>query len=271
VRASPPPWGVVSAGQPAALAVSIAAALVWSACTSAKFGDGGGGEDAGVESDAGGGGFEPAPDAAPPAPDAGRIVLTQSQSMDIVGFTGVACFDDDDVETVNSFYRVFDLAAEGIAGPIQVTKVIFGVEESVSGSTGLPATVILRTLDGEFTADQNQLALANMSGPPLGSAETVIPEVAFPGKGQLGGILHEVPIQATVPAGSRLVVELTHQALEPGQALLMGANRLDQDGFTYWRAAACELAEPVNPDTIDDDAGDPFIMHWVLVVEGTGG
>jgi hypothetical protein len=270
VRASPPSWGVVSAGQPAALAVSIAAALVWSACTSAKFGDGAG-EDAGVESDAGGGGFEPAPDAAPPAPDAGRIVLTQSQSMDIVGFTGVACFDDDDVETVNSFYRVFDLAAEGIAGPIQVTKVIFGVEESVSGSTGLPATVILRTLDGEFTADQNQLVLANMSGPPLGSAETVIPEVAFPGKGQLGGLLHEVPIQATVPAGSRLVVELTHQALEPGQALLMGANRLGQDGFTYWRAAACELAEPVNPDTIEDDAGDPFIMHWVLVVEGTGG
>lgn len=262
---------VVPACHATALVVSISAALVWGACTSAKFGDGAAGEDAGVESDAGGGEVEPTPDAAPPAPDAGRIVLTQSQSMDIVGFTGVACFDDNDVETVNSFYRVFDLATEGIAGPIEVTKVIFGVEESVSGSTGLAATVILRTLDGEFTADQNQLALANMSGPPLGSAETVIPEVAFPGKGQLGGILHEVPIQATVPAGSRLVVEVAHQALQPGQLLLLGANRLGQDGFTYWRAAACDLAEPVNPDTVDDDAGDPFIMHWVLVVEGTGG
>jgi hypothetical protein len=191
--------------------------------------------------------------------------------MDVVGFTGVACFDEDDVEMVNSFYRVFDLAAEGIAGPIQVTKVIFGVEECVSGSTGLPATVILRTLEGEFTADQDQLALANMSGPPLGSAETVIPEVAFPGKGRTGGILHEVPIQATVPGGSRLVVELAHKALEPGQVLLMGANGLGQDGFTYWRAAFCELAEPVNVDTVDDDGGDPFVMHWVLVVEGTGG
>ncbi len=260
------------AGHPAALAASIAAALVLGACTSAKFGDGGGGEDAGAASDAGGGEVEPpTPDAAPPAPDAGTIVLTQSQSTDIVGFTGVSCFDDNDVQTVNSFYRVFDLAAEGITGPIQVTKVTFGVEECVSGSTGLPVTVILRALEGEFSADQNQLALANMSGPPLGSAETTIPEVAFPGEGQLGGILHEVPIQATVPAGTRLVVEVAHQALQPGQALLLGANRLAQDGFTYWRAAECDLAEPVNPDTVDDEAGDPFVMHWVLVVEGTSG
>ena len=282
-RRAHPLGDVMPAGLAAALALVFAAALTWGACASAEVGDpagfGTGRPDAGgagAMAD-GGGGVEPMPDAAIPTADAAEpmaVSLSQSQSQDVIGFTSVACFDDNTgIEQINSFYRVFDLAGEGITGPFEVTKVTFGVQECVSAGTGLPATVVLHTLEGDFAPGRNEFDLANLATPPLNSAETVIPDVAVPDEGQPGGILHTVPIRATVPAGARLVVELVHPGLDSNtQILFMGANRLPQSGLTYTRAAFCNVGNPTNADTlIDIDTGDPVVMHWVLLVEGTTG
>lgn len=196
----------------------------------------------------------PLPDAGDqPQPDAGVFELTHSDSLDIIGGVSVACF-----EAVNSYYRVFDLAAEGIEGDVRVRKVTLGIEECVSGGVGLPATVILSTLDGPFV-------LANLER--IASAQTNIPDVAFPDEGEVGGALHEVQINALVPAGSTLVVELTHRAFGQDQSLLIGGNRENLKDPTFLRAPACGEAEPTPSSEVDDENGDPANLSWVLVVE----
>jgi len=251
-----------------AFAFTLPVALFSGACTNAKVGDatggvdgadaGGGGGGGGSAADAGGGGADPLADAAPSAPDAGPLTLTHSQSLDIVGFNSVTCF-----EAVNSYYRVFDLDALGIDGPISVNKVTFGVEECLSGAAGLPATVKLHTLEGG-------LALGNLT--QIAAADTLIPDVAVPDEGELGGLLHEVAIESPVPAGSTLVVEVTHPGLNQDQSLFMGSNRAGESDPSYLRAPECDTNEPTPAAMVPDEEGNFPTMHWVLVVDGqTGG
>ena len=195
----------------------------------------------------------PLADADRPQADAGVLTITHSSSLDIIGGVSVACF-----EAVNSYYRVFDLAREEIAGDVRVRKVTFGVEECVSGGAGLPATVILSTLDGP-------LRLANLER--IATAQTNIPDVAFPDEGEVGGALHEVEMDALIPAGSTLVVELTHRAFGEDQTLLVGANREDLDEPTFLRAPACGEGEPTPSSEVPDENDDPANMSWVVVVE----
>ncbi len=242
------------------LAFMVPVALLCAACSSAKVGDAEG--EGSSEVDAGnlggglpdGGGPATGLDAAAPPPDAGQVRLTQSFSEDVIGLNSVAC-----PEAVNSYYRVFDLAAEGVTGPIEVKQVTFGVEESVSGSGGLDATVVLYTLDGA-------LALANLD--LVIAADTVIPDVAEPPGGEAGGLHHVVPIEATIEPGSTLVVEVTHPGLNQDQSLLMGSNRAGQSGSTFLRAPECGDDEPTRSEDIETDDGEQPVMHWVLVVEG---
>jgi hypothetical protein len=250
-----------------ASALVLAAALAGGACTQAELAGGGAGSgpDGGDGADGGGngngngggrrdgGGGEPEVDGAP-AHQPGPVSLTQSNSLDVLGSNSVACF-----EAVNSYYRVFNLEQAGITGELEVSRVTFGVEECVSGTGGIGATVVLHTLQGRFV-------LANLT--QVARAETVIPDVAEPGAGQVGGILHGVPIAATVPGGSKLVVEVTHPGLGADQTLLMGSNRDGQTGPTYLRAPDCNTDEPTDSDLLEDADGDRVTMHWVLVVDG---
>jgi len=241
-----------------AMPVSLALALTCAACSNASVG-GSDGEGTGVRADAAGipdaGGDGSGPDAAAPdgAGGGGPLTLSQSNSLDIIGGVSVACF-----EAINSYYRVFDLNMIGVVGDLEVSKVTFGVEECVSGGVGLPATVVLSTLDGD-------LSLANLT--LLASADTVIPDVALPPEGELGGALREVPIAATVPAGSVLVVEMTHRAFAADQSLLIGSNRAGKP-TTFLRAPACDENEPTPAEEIEDEDGTPVRMDWVVVVEG---
>lgn len=241
-------------------ALASLSVMLASACNFAEVGVDKDDAGTGAQPDAAAGADSSVEDASPladaadlPEADAGVVVLTHSSTLDVIGGVSVACF-----EAVNSYYRVFDLAKEGIEGDIRVKKVTLGVEECVSGGVGLPATVILSTLDGPFV-------LANMER--IASAQTNIPDVAFPQEGEVGGALHEVEIDAIVPAGSTLVVELTHRAFGEDQSLLVGANREDLDEPTFLRAPACGEGEPTPSSEIDDENGDPANMSWVLVVD----
>jgi hypothetical protein len=254
-------------------ALAIAGALACGGCTSARLGDVGddsngsssdaGGGGLGGEPDAGGGGIDPTPDAAPPQPDAAvpqPLTLTQSDSQNIVGDNSVACGPDVDHFSANSYYRVFDLPALGVTGPLEVSKVTFGLQECTSNDgNGLAAVVTLHTLVGA-------LQVANLT--EVAHKDITIQELAPDPPGTVGGRLNEVTLDATVPAGSVLVVEVSHDALDDGEFLLMGSNRAGQTGPTFVRGAECGVGEPRDVDTLTDDGGDPIVMHWVLEVDG---
>lgn len=251
----------------------IFAALSTAACANARVGDGedgvgttpdaGGG--GGADEDGGGGGEPPLADAAPGSPDAAPLIdqsLTQSDSLDIVGDNSVACGDKLTI-AANSYYRVFDLAALGVAGPLQVQTVTFGVQEATSpDGSGRPATVKIHTLEGALQVDN----LTEVVSQP-----TVIQELAPDPPGEIGGRMHEVDVDATVPAGSVMVVEVAHDDLGEDEFLLIGSNRANQQGPTFVRSPFCGQGEPTDVDTLEDEENNPVVMHWVMVVEGRSG
>ncbi len=253
----------------------IVTALSVAACANARVGDGedgvgttpdGGGGGGGVgDQDSGGGGGSPEADAAPSTPDAARedVSLSQSDVLDIVGDNSVACGDENTI-AANSYYRVFDLGALGVDGPFRVETVTFGVQEATSpDGSGRPATVKIHTLAGA-------LQVNNLT--EVASQDTVIQELAPDPPGEIGGRMHEVSVDATVPAGSIMVVEVGHPDLGEDEFLLVGSNRGNQQGPTFVRSPFCGQGEPTDIDTLDDEEGNLIVMHWVLVVNGhTGG
>lgn len=206
--------------------------------------------DASPDSDA------PPPDAATPdAPVPVDIVLGQTNSTEITPQNSLACLNPTrTAHSENSYYRVFDLAAEGVDRELFVEKVSVGIEnaDSENGNTQ-PMDVKLHTLVGNFTtvANLTQIAMA-----PVAVAD------------QTGTIL-EVNFQTTVPASSQLVVEVFTPDGDPngdnvGSRFFVGSNDQGETAPTYFRAPGCDFAEPVESPAIDPDLN----MHMVLTVAG---
>jgi hypothetical protein len=206
------------------------------------------------------------PDAAPvetPA-DAGpgqprQITLRQTTSDQILDLHSIACIEQEDDGTPiqnreNSYYRVFDLAEEKFDGDLQVDSVTIGVESaSAPGDATQPATVRLHTLEGD-------LLVANM---------TEINHVDIDIEPQLQTAL-EVPIAATAPAGSTLVVELfIPDSADQNRLFFIGSNDLGQTAPGYLRApsSGCDFIEPT---TFDDIGGADFPdIDIVMMVSGS--
>lgn len=261
-----------------AFAIALVGALTSAACTNARLGDrddegNGSAADAGGEvgdqPDAGPGGGQPEPDAGggqpeqDAAPELAPITLSHSNSLDIVGDNSVACGPNDFTVSAQSYYRVFDLTALGLTGPLHIEKVKIGIQQSTSSDgKGHQADVALYTLDGELQLDN----LTNLTRTTI-----TVRELAPDDPGDVGGLLRDVAIEATVPAGAVLVVELSHGDLPEGDSLLIGSNQAAQTGPTFTRAAFCGDDEPIDTDDIEV-GGDQVLMHWVLQVDGlTGG
>ncbi len=196
---------------------------------------------------------QPQPDAyVPPQPDANvaptPITISQSTSQTITEANSVACQDANYYDTANSYYRVFDLSSYGITGPFSITSVDFGIESAVGGTGSQQVTVKLHTLSGAVST-ANLTQLASQSYTVTDQALTII----------------NVPITATAPAGSTLVVEF---AIPDGttalNALFIGSNALGESGPTYLSAADCGFADMTTNATI----GYPD-MHFVMNVNGT--
>ncbi|HUS66486.1 MAG TPA: hypothetical protein VMZ28_18240 [Kofleriaceae bacterium] len=209
---------------------------------------GGGGADAGRLPDAG-----PRPDAGPDfdsGPTGGTpVTLTQSTSMAITADNSVACTDTDTgFNTEASYFRLFDLAAEGITTPLEVSQVSFGIETATGAGGNQPATVNLYALTGAFTN-------ANLAT-TAGTASVSVAD-------QTSTVL-AVPITGTIPVGSKLVVELTVPDGAEGNALYVGSNAAGESGPTYVRDG-CGGADEPTPLADLDVAG----MHWVLSVDAT--
>ncbi|HKE19685.1 MAG TPA: hypothetical protein VKB80_32635 [Kofleriaceae bacterium] len=200
---------------------------------------------------------EPPPDAAPGQPQA--VTLRQTTSDQILDLHSIACIEQEDDGTPienreNSYYRVFDLAAENIDGDLAVDSVTIGVESaSAPGDASQPATVRLHSLAGE-------LLVANMT--EIGHADIQI-------EPQIQTSL-EVPITATAPAGSTLVLELfIPDSADQNRLFFIGSNNLGQTAPGYIRApsSGCDFIEPT---PIEDIGGTDFPdVHIVMLVSGS--
>jgi len=175
----------------------------------------------------------------------GPVTLTHSNSMALVAETGVTCqsgFGD----KKNSWYRVFDLPAMGVDGALDIDQVTFGVQEASAGDGNQAVTVKLHRLQGEFV-------VANLT--QIGTAKVTVPDEEL--------TLVDVPITASIAAGSTLVAEITVPNGEVrGDYFFPGANSAGQTGPTYVKS---ECGGPQPEDAADIGFPD---FHLVLSVDG---
>jgi hypothetical protein len=173
-------------------------------------------------------------------------VLTQNASELIEPDLSIACYDDDDNQAENSYYRVFDLAAEGISSSFHVVEVEVGVETADGGDDGVqPVEVRLHTVTGDFANGQ------------MNTLATVTQQVT----NQIGSrLVYE--FDADVPAGSKLAVEV-HTPGSGDDEFFIGANNEGQTAPSYLQAAECGDEGPVDLASI----GFPE-MHILLTVTG---
>ncbi len=177
------------------------------------------------------------------------ITLRQTLTTNIVAAISYSCIDSDGngYQRENSYYRIFDLPAAGIAGTFVVSSVSLGVDAARSTAGTQPLVVRLHTLSGAFV-------LANLT--ELASKTTDVPDQEL--------TTVTVPIAATAPAGSTLVAEvMAPDGVADETNFYIGANSSGQTNPSYRRAPDCDGAEPVDVAQIGHSS-----MHIVLEVTG---
>lgn len=190
------------------------------------------------------------PDAAPVDP--GIVALTQSTEPTLVDpGSSLACLNDNGSTAANSYFRVFALPELGIDGDFEVTNIQFGVRSAISPQGIQPLTLILYTLAGE-------LALANLSDPPIAQELILVPDQAL--------TLIDVPFSgAVLPAGSTLAVEIfVPDGEAAGHELQIGFNTGGQTAPAFIAAPTCNRAEPVEISA----ANGLFDIHLIMTVSG---
>jgi hypothetical protein len=175
-----------------------------------------------------------------------QLSITHSLSQTIMAENSVACSEDGGESTAeNGFLRTFFLEDFGIYGDFEISQVSFGIEALNDNSIDI--TVNLYTLDAlEFT-------YANMT--LIGSSSETIPPQAL--------TIMSMPISATAPAGSTLVVEIDAPDMSDTAAFFIGSNDQGQTASSYIRSASCGMPQPTDFSTI----GFPNV-HIVINVTG---
>jgi len=181
---------------------------------------------------------------------AGGTTLRQTVDDKVERSLVFGCTNSDGTTPDTSWYRVFSLADEGIAGGFDVESVGVGVCFAV----GTPEiTVKLGTLAGTPGAMLDPTDIT-----PLGSATTTIQAT------QISKVI-DVPLTAAVPAGAQLVVEVASpDQVGTGQQFTIGVTAADEDRAAYLRAPLCGTANA----TLTTTAGVPD-AHVVLTVTGS--
>tara|TARA_R110002096_G_scaffold292224_2_gene486686 strand:- start:133191 stop:133856 length:666 start_codon:yes stop_codon:yes gene_type:complete len=197
----------------------------------------------------------PAADAAIAA-DAGiaQVTLQAGAANTVTPQNSVSCNsgDPDFFHDDNHYYRSYPLGSVGITSDFLVTSVDIGIEEAASGGGTQPVQLTLHTLNGP-------LQLANLT--LLASTSAAVPD-------QIGSVI-TIPIAATVPAGSTLVIEVfTPNGQASQNRFFIGSNPEGEAFPSYIRAPGgnCALNEPTATNALGVDG---LIMSIVLNVTGT--
>lgn len=192
--------------------------------------------------------------------------LSQTTSTMLEAATSIACPAETTGTAANNYYRVFDLTAYGITTDLEVTQVSFQVEHcnQLSGSNGATVAVRIGTYAG---TPGETLTLADMT--ILASNPNVmVPEVIEdlgPPPTTPGGTVN-APISATIPAGSKLLVEVDAPDGNTSYELYMGTNNDGEMGFGYILAPRCGVNVPTNISSVTDP---PRPVNLLLTVTGT--
>ncbi|MBC8099855.1 MAG: hypothetical protein H7Y11_10465, partial [Armatimonadetes bacterium] len=185
-------------------------------------------------------------------PRVNRAPVSITQSVDTTTITSgnsVAC-NNGVAHTDNSYYRVFDLAADfSLPNGMTVTSVDLGLEQLTGGNGAQPMEINL------YTTSTNPPTLASLT--LLGSTAFSVPDAQ--------SVVSNFPINNVfVPAGSTLVVEIfTPDGAADGNLFFIGSNANGENDPTYLAAADCGITNPTPVAGI----GFPD-MHIVMVVNG---
>jgi hypothetical protein len=182
----------------------------------------------------------------------GPVFLTDSVSQDIITGNSFACTDPGTGFTFENHYsRPFNLPSLGIDGFVDVCEVDFAVEGAISIAGSQTVTVYLfYTPAGTFP--NGPLTL-------IGTFAVDVPDQALN--------IISVPVTATVPSGSELVVDVASEdGVVNGSAFSIGSNNLGQTAPSYLTAPDCGIATPT--DLADIPPGYPN-MQIVINAVGT--
>lgn len=188
------------------------------------------------------------PDATPmgnPVP----ITLSHSTSQNITSLNSVACSNQTTGATrENHYFRTFDLASFGVTSALTVTSVDVAIETAVGATGSQSATLIVHTLTG--TMETGTLT-------PVATQPVTVTDQDLQ--------ILNIPISATVPAGSTMAVEFwTPDGDVIGNTLYVGSNNLGESSPSYLTATDCGINTPSTTSSI----GFPE-MQIVMNVQGT--
>ena len=176
--------------------------------------------------------------------------LSQTATQNVTSFNSVSC-NSGTLHTDNSYFRVFDLTAEGLQ-TLDITALTIGVEVASSPTPTQPAAVRLFSttndtpgIDGLTLLLDSPIAVSNQNLTLL-----------------------DVPLNApvTVPDYTNLVVELfTPDGQADGNSFFIGSNSDGQTAPAYLMAPDCGVTTP----TPTGDLGFPN-MHMIIEASGDG-
>lgn len=229
--------------------------LLVAACARGNIGDGQ------MEGPDGGAQVNPEFDAQPPQEDAAPAISLQTVTLQgtasnvIVPDNSIACHRRvDNVflnHAENHYYRTYSLPDLGITSDLAVSSVDIGIQEATSVAGTQPIRLSLYVLDGDFLT-------ANLT--PLGERNLDVADQALQ--------VLTVPIEARVPAGSTLVVEVfTPDGEIDNNIFVIGSNTEVESSRSYIVAPSngCDVVEP----TAISQLGIPgLLMSLVLNVTG---
>ena len=181
--------------------------------------------------------------------------LKYSTTENIVDLNSVACEQQTDIVSDNTFYRSFILSDFGITGDYDITSVDYGIEiMSGAPEEGYPVKVSIYATDSTFP-DGNLTLLSEVT-------EMITNQHLQ---------MHSTSITATILSGNEFVVSVSIEsdAVTDGGngevSFQIGSNSDGEIRPAYLKAPACSLPSPVTFAS----QGRPDI-HIVMNVKGTG-
>jgi hypothetical protein len=195
---------------------------------------------------------------APPADAAQPVTITLSQTpTTTLAASSLACADsENDTTDEQAYYRVFDIAAMGVIGPLALSSIAFGVQsedgtQTITVNVGTYSAAPGTTLD-VGSSDSDDWAAGDVTA--IASTTTQLTSGAT-------GTIVSVPITAAIPASSRLIVEVRspNDSSKTDVAFFMGASSGAETTPGFFWAPTCQTAPPTTPAGLGEGAV-PFLI-----------
>jgi hypothetical protein len=195
---------------------------------------------------------------AAPADAAQPVTITLSQTPTAtLAASSLGCEDgENDSTDEQAYYRVFDLATMGVIGPLSLSSIAFGVQ-SENGTQTLTVNVGTYSAAPSTTLDVG----ASDSDDWAAGDVTAIASTTTSLTGAATGTIVSVPIAATIPASSRLIVEIRSpdDTSKTDVAFFLGASSGAETTPGFFWSPTCQTAPPTTPAGLGQGAVPFFI------------